>query len=142
MHGLTPVTGALGGALIASSLAVMLVATGRIAGLSGVLAGVVRGGDRGWRAWFLVGALAVGAAWRVASPGAFDTQSRVSLPLLALAGVIVGIGTRASNGCTSGHGLWGVARLSKRSIVATVVFMACGVATATIVGCIARAGNP
>jgi hypothetical protein len=107
-------------------------------GLSGVIAGVVRGADRAWRAWFLLGAMGVGAAWRVVAADAFDTSVPVSLPLVALAGVLAGVGTRASNGCTSGHGLCGMSRLSKRSIVATGVFMASGIATATLVGWLCR----
>jgi uncharacterized membrane protein YedE/YeeE len=134
MAGFTPLSGALGGALIGCSLALMLVATGRIAGLSGIIAGVLRGGDRAWRAWFLAAALAVGALWRVWAPGAFDAGVPAPLAVVAVAGVLVGIGTRAANGCTSGHGLCGVSRLSKRSIVATGVFMASGIATATLVG--------
>jgi uncharacterized membrane protein YedE/YeeE len=138
MAGFTPLPGALGGALIGCAMAVMLVATGRIAGLSGIIAGVVRGGDRPWRVWFLGGAVAVGALWRVWAPEAFDAGVPVSWPVVAVAGVLVGMGTRASNGCTSGHGLCGVSRLSKRSIIATAVFMASGMATATVMGLACR----
>jgi len=136
---LSPLHAVAGGALIALSLAVMLVATGRIAGLSGVLAGFVHGvpGDRAWRGWFLAGMLAVGAAYELAAPGTFDAGARVPLPAIALAGALVGIGTRASNGCTSGHALCGISRLSPRSLVATGVFFAVGVATATLVGALA-----
>jgi uncharacterized membrane protein YedE/YeeE len=68
----------------------------------------------------------------------FDTGARVPLPLIALSGAMVGFGTRLGNGCTSGHGLCGMSRLSKRSIIATMAFFAVGVATATIVGTILR----
>ncbi len=132
----TPVSAAVGGALIALSLAIMLVTTGRIAGLSGVFAGCLRAGDRTWRLWFVAGMLMVGAVFQIADPATFDHGSRVPLPLIAASGLAVGLGTRASNGCTSGHGLCGVSRLSKRSILATCVFFAVGVATATLVGAV------
>jgi uncharacterized protein len=136
MHDFTPLHGLIGGALIASSFAIMLLFTGRIAGLSGVLAGALRGGTRdgAWRSYFLAGMLIVGAVFELASPSTFDATTRVPLPLVALAGVLVGFGTRACNGCTSGHGLCGTSRPSKRSIVATITFFGIGVATATITG--------
>lgn len=136
MHDLTPVSALVGGALITLSLGVMLVGTGRIAGLSGLFAGVLRGpaGDRGWRATFLLAALAVGIVFALARPETFDTEVRAPLWLVAVAGALVGAGTRLSNGCTSGHGLCGLSRFSKRSLVATATFFACGVATATITG--------
>ena len=137
MHDFTPVTAGIGGALIATSLAVMLVATGRIAGLSGVVAGLVRAkpnGGRAWRVWFVVGMLAVGGAFAALRPDTFDRGARVPLAAVALAGMLVGAGTRLANGCTSGHGLCGTSRLSLRSIVATATFFAIGVATATLVG--------
>ena len=138
MHDFTPVHAAAGGALIALALAIMLVATGRIAGLSGVVAGLLSRGDRGWRAWFVAGMLAVGAAFELAAPHTFDATARVPLPLVAVAGLLVGVGTRLGNGCTSGHGLCGISRLSKRSILATCVFFGVGVATATITGMVLR----
>jgi uncharacterized membrane protein YedE/YeeE len=141
MYDFTPIHALVGGALIAISLATMLLLTGRIAGLSGVFAGCLRGtpGDWGWRVWFLGGALAVGAVFELAAPSTFDAAPRVPLWVVALAGACVGLGTRLSNGCTSGHGLCGMSRLSKRSIVATLVFFGVGVATATITGAIVRA---
>lgn len=134
MHDFQPIQGVVGGVLIALSLAVMLVGTGRITGLSGVVGGLLVDRDRAWRAWFVVGMLVVGVAFRLARPETFDVGARVSLPLVALAGLLVGLGTRLSNGCTSGHGLCGVARFSRRSIIATMTFFAVGVATATLVG--------
>jgi uncharacterized membrane protein YedE/YeeE len=134
VHDFQPIHGVVGGVLIALSLAVMLVGTGRIAGLSGIVGGLLVDRDRAWRAWFVAGMLAVGAAFRLAQPAAFDRSARVSLPLVALAGLLVGLGTRLSNGCTSGHGLCGMSRLSKRSIVATLTFFAVGVITATLAG--------
>ena len=136
MTSFTPVHAIVGGALIALSLSLSLVATGRIAGLSGVFAGFVHPvhGDWAWRAWFVLGMLWIGAIFWVLEPTTFDPGSRVSLPTVALAGALVGVGTRLANGCTSGHGLCGISRGSKRSIVATAVFFGVGVITATLTG--------
>lgn len=140
MSGFTPVSAIVGGLLIATSLAIMVVTTGRIAGLAGMFAGFLRGqpGDWAWRAYFFVGMFAVGAIFRVAEPSTYDYSARTPLWLIAISGVLVGVGVRASNGCTSGHGLLGTSRLSTRSIVATVTFFAIGVVTATIIGTILR----
>lgn len=137
MHEFTPGHAIAGGILIALGLAVMLIGSGRIAGLSGIVAGVIglkRTGDRGWRASFLIGALAVGAIFEVAQPRTFDGTAPHPMWLVAISGVLVGFGTRLSNGCTSGHGLCGIGRFSKRSIIATATFFGIGVVTATIVG--------
>jgi uncharacterized protein len=114
----------------------MLIGTGRIAGLSGVFAGFLRGapGDWSWRALFLAGAIAAGAVFVVVAPSTFDQVAPAPLWLVAASGVLVGVGTRLSNGCTSGHGLCGVSRLSRRSLVATGVFFVVGVLTATVIG--------
>ena len=136
MHGFTPVHAIAGGALIALALALMLVATGKLAGLSGIVAGLVgpANADRSWRAYFVAGMLGAGALFELASPRTFDAAAPHSLPIVALSGLLVGVGTRMSNGCTSGHGLCGVSRLSPRSIAATLTFFATAVATATIAG--------
>src|SRR5262249_36514246 len=99
----------------------MLIATGRIAGLSGIFAGFLAGnrGDWAWRAWFITGMMIVGVAFQLARPQTFESAARAPLWLVAISGLMVGLGTRAGNGCTSGHGLCGMSRLSKRSIVAT-----------------------
>jgi hypothetical protein len=129
--GFTPWVGLLGGALIGAASAGLLLANGRIAGISGILGGGLRAarGDRGWRIAFLLG-LPLGAALatRVASAGlGFAIAS--SPALLVAGGLLVGIGTQIGSGCTSGHGVCGIARGSRRSIVATAVFMATGAAT-------------
>lgn len=141
MHDFTPLPALVGGVLIALSLAVMLIGTGRIAGLSGIFAGFLRGrpGDWSWRALFIAGMFAVGIVFRVAEPATYDYGTRVPLWLVAISGVLVGVGVRASNGCTSGHGLCGMSRLSKRSIVATLTFFGVGVVTATVIGTMLRA---
>ena len=128
----TPGHAALGGALIAASLAVMLVGTGRIAGLSGVIAGVTRRRDREWHVWFVAGMLAVGAVSFRLAQQVFDAHGPRALPVVAFSGLLVGAGTRIANGCTSGHGLLGMARFSRRSLVATAVFFGVAVATATL----------
>ena len=140
MSSFTPVSAIIGGLLIALSLAVMLITTGRIVGLSGMFAGFLRGvpGDWSWRLYFLIGMFAVGAIFRVTEPQTFDYAARVPLWLVAIAGVLVGVGVRASNGCTSGHGLCGMSRFSKRSIVATMTFFGVAVITATVIGTILR----
>jgi len=140
MASFTPVHAAIGGALIALALSLVLVTTGRLAGLSNVIAGIIKpvADDWSWRVWFVVGALAAGAAFRVAAPETFDATTRLPLAIVALSGVIVGAGTRLGNGCTSGHGLCGASRGSKRSIIATLVFFGVAVASATITGAVLR----
>jgi len=136
----TPIHAIVGGALIALSLSIMLIASGRIAGLSGVIAGVVHpfGDGDHWRAWFVLGMVAAGLVFEVAAPATFDAGGPASLPIVALAGGLVGFGTRLGGGCTSGHGLCGLSRRSLRSLVATGVFFAVAVATATLVGGVSR----
>jgi uncharacterized membrane protein YedE/YeeE len=137
VHDFTPVHAAVGGVLIAVGLAVMLIGTGRIAGLSGIVAGMISpytGGDRTWRFGFIAGALAVGAIFELASPATYDAVAPHGYALLAGSGLLVGVGTRLANGCTSGHGLCGMGRLSKRSLVATMTFFCVAVAVATLVG--------
>ena len=129
---LSPAFAVAGGLLIGSAAALLLLLTGRIAGVSGMLATVVRIADAGppWRlaAAFVVG-LPIGAI--MASTLIREPQIEVtsSVPLLISAGLLVGFGTRLGNGCTSGHGVCGIGRLSFRSIAATLTFMAASAAT-------------
>jgi len=109
--------------------------TGRIAGISGILGGLLgpERGDVDWRLAFLAGLVAAPLLVAGAS-GALPTVTiATSLPLLVLGGLLVGFGTRLGGGCTSGHGVCGVARLSQRSLLATTLFMAVGVTVAVIV---------
>jgi uncharacterized protein len=126
----TPGAGLLGGALIGLASAALLLANGRIAGISGILGhafGAARG-DRGWRAAFLVG-LPLGA-WLATRLGDAHGFSISSNPVLLVAGgLLVGVGTQLGSGCTSGHGVCGIARGSRRSIVATGIFMLCAAVT-------------
>ncbi len=120
-----------GGALIGLAAVTLLLFEGRIAGVSGIVAGVIspRTKQSGWRIAFLAG-LAVGGlvAFSIA-PGAFGAPLLRTPALLLAGGVLVGLGTRVGGGCTSGHGVCGIGRLSRRSIVATLTFMATGAAT-------------
>ncbi|MFT3697552.1 MAG: YeeE/YedE thiosulfate transporter family protein [Kofleriaceae bacterium] len=136
MSDFTPGHALIGGVLIALGLAVMLLGTGQIAGLSGIVGGIVRPSsrDRTWRLSFLVGAIGVGAIFAVTRKGTFDAVAPHSLWVVAVSGLLVGVGTRLSNGCTSGHGLCGIGRFSKRSILATITFMVAAMITATIAG--------
>jgi uncharacterized protein len=131
-----PLSGALGGLLIGLASALMLLGLGRIAGVSGLAARTLGlGGGAPWliAAAFIVG-LPVGAALVGSIAGAPEVTFPAStLPLIA-GGVLVGFGTRLGSGCTSGHGVCGLSRLSPRSLVATVTFMASGVATVWLMG--------
>ncbi len=129
-HHFTPWSSLAGGILIGAAAALLVLLNGRVAGISGILSGVVgsRRSDLGWRIAFLVGLLG--------APAVLILFERLPVPriaagpgLLLLAGMLVGLGTCFGSGCTSGHGVCGLARLSPRSLVATLAFMAAGVAT-------------
>jgi uncharacterized protein len=124
-----------GGALIGAAAALLLLAHGRIAGISGVVGGLLPPAvpDRDWRIAFLIGLAAAGVVGAWIAPSAIGASVR-GLPLVVVAGVLVGIGTRLGGGCTSGHGVCGVARLSTRSLIAVATFMATGAITAFAVG--------
>jgi uncharacterized membrane protein YedE/YeeE len=112
----------------------LLLGAGRVAGISGITAGVFSAGgrvERGWRAAFLVGLIAVGLIAALVAPAAISSSPR-PLAWLALAGLLVGVGTRLGSGCTSGHGVCGVSRLSPRSLVATLIFLGTGMLTVTL----------
>ena len=126
----TPWTAIAGGALIGVASAVFVLFNGRIAGISGILGGLFRPKrhDIGWRLAFITGLIAAPFTWLLFAPLP-DIQIDASSTLLAAAGLIVGIGTRYGSGCTSGHGVCGISRLSPRSMIATAAFMATGVLT-------------
>ena len=118
---------AVGGLLIGGASVLLFQLNGRILGISGIAGGLLDGpsSERSSRASFLVGLLVGAAALVFVAPSAFGA-SPAPLPWLALAGLLVGFGTRLGNGCTSGHGVCGNSRLSPRSMVATVTFIAAG----------------
>ncbi len=131
MENFTPISALIGGSLIGLSATLLLLFNGRIAGVSGVLGGMFTqpSGDRLWRFLFIGGMAVSGFLYQFFMPGSFSEYTNISLPVLIVGGFIVGFGTRMGSGCTSGHGVCGVGRISKRSIVATCVFMGSGVAT-------------
>lgn len=121
-----------GGALIGASASLMLYGNGKLAGVSNILGNLLsgaRGDGARWRLLFVLGLVAGGAVMTLASPGAFSTAGMTGTAPLIVAGLLVGFGTRMGNGCTSGHGVCGISRLSARSIAATMVFIAAGIAT-------------
>jgi uncharacterized membrane protein YedE/YeeE len=124
----TPATALIGGAIIGAAVALFVVLNGRIAGVSGILGGLMRpkAGDISWRVAFVAGLVAAPLALLAALP---EIRVDASFPTLVAAGLLVGAGTRYGGGCTSGHGVCGVSRASPRSIAATVAFMAAGFAT-------------
>ena len=130
----TPVSALAGGVMIGFAAAAFALLNGRIAGVSGILGGLLRPapGDVAWRAAFIGGLMA--APWAYAAFAALpESTIEAAYPVVVLAGLLVGIGTRYGAGCTSGHGVCGVARLSRRSLIATACFMAAGFATVFVV---------
>lgn len=129
----TPGHAALGGALIGLAAALFLLLNGRIAGISGILGGALRPGrDFAWRAAFLLGLLAAPVLWAFAAPLPAMHIDAGWLTLI-IAGLLVGTGTRYASGCTSGHGVCGLSRLSPRSVVATGAFMGAGFVTVYLI---------
>lgn len=130
----TPWASFTGGILIGLATALLLLANGRVAGISGILGGLLRParGDVAWRVAFLLGLFVAPIVWlamRAMPPAQIDHSPAV----LAIGGLLVGVGTRFGSGCTSGHGVCGIARLSPRSLLATACFMAAGFVTVFIV---------
>ena len=129
----TPWASLAGGALIGLATLIFILFNGRIAGISGILGGLVkpRLKDFGWRVAFIAGLIFAPIAWQQFAKLP-DIQIDASLSMLIISGLLVGIGTRFGSGCTSGHGICGLSRLSPRSIVATVCFMFAGFVTVYI----------
>ncbi|KPF62837.1 hypothetical protein IP69_19880 [Bosea sp. AAP35] len=123
-----------GGMLLGVSAMILLLVNGRIAGISGIVGRLLGGQQVVTNAAFVIG-LVLGPLIYAAAFGALpDVTIAASWPVLVLAGLLVGVGTRMGSGCTSGHGILGLARFSPRSMAATATFLAAGVATATILG--------
>ena len=129
-----PLAGLAGGLLIGSSVVLLLYTLGRIPGISGIAAGAMtqRGIERYWRLAFLLGVVLAAVLYMV-FVGNLQVQTQMSSAWLVVAGLLVGFGTRLGSGCTSGHGVAGLSRLSPRSIVATLTFMSAAVLTTTII---------
>jgi len=131
-----PLHGLAGGILIGLAAAMMLLGAGRIAGVSGIAAGAIRlsRGDMSLSsAWGFLAGLPLGAITVALSLG-LPPSEFAPWPVLVIAGLLVGFGTRMGSGCTSGHGVCGVSRLSQRSMLATATFIAAGIATVAVVG--------
>jgi len=135
VHNFTPLASLAGGILIGLAAGAMLLFDGKIAGISGIMAGLIRPvhGDTLWRGHFIGGLLAGGLLLRLFDPAAYAFTIQRSAGAIILAGLLVGFGTRLGNGCTSGHGVCGISRLSPRSIIATVTFIATGALTVFVV---------
>jgi len=135
MNNFTPASAAIGGTLIGFAAALLMLTTGRIAGVSGIAGGLIGSADgRGWRAAFIAGLVLVPAISRLVGFPLSMPPMPANWVLVTGAGLLVGFGSRLGAGCTSGHGVCGIARFSPRSIAATLIFMA----TAMVVVAIAR----
>lgn len=133
----TPWASLAGGVLLGVASALFILANGRILGISGILGGLFtpRKGELGWRIAFLLGMLAAPAIFMLLAPAGFPPAPRIDAGwgVLVAAGLLVGFGTQYGSGCTSGHGICGLSRLSPRSLVATLAFMAAGFLTVFLV---------
>ena len=132
----TPWTALAGGVLLGIASAAFILLNGRVLGISGILGGLLtpRRGDTGWRLLFLLGLLLAPITLSAFAPGLINTPQIDANPIAVVAaGVLVGLGTRYGSGCTSGHGVCGLSRLSPRSLVATLASMASGFATVFLV---------
>jgi uncharacterized protein len=135
MESFTPIASTIGGLMIGVAAAGLLLFHGRIAGISGIAGGIFRRepGDISWRLMFIVGLFTAGAVWSQFFPLDYAVEIERSTVALIVAGLTVGIGTQVGSGCTSGHGVCGIGRLSKRSTVATVSFMVTAAITIFVV---------
>ena len=126
----TPWASLIGGLLLGVASAVFILINGRILGISGILGGLLppKVGDIGWRVAFLLGMLAAPTVFMALAPAGLASEPRIDAGFwtVVLAGLLVGLGTRYASGCTSGHGVCGLSRLSPRSLVATLSFMGAG----------------
>jgi len=131
----TPWSGLAGGALIGLAAGLMLLLTGRVSGISGIAAGLMTRNVReaGWRGLFIVGMIASALLFPLLSQQPLPVDLQVGMPLMLIGGFLVGFGTRMGSGCTAGHGICGISRLSKRSLAATVTFFLSAMATVYVV---------
>lgn len=119
----------LGGVIIGISVSLMLLWNGRVTGISGIINGTLSPvkGDTGWRVLFIVGLLIGGLTLKALNPNVFSGSLQTETWTTVAAGLLVGFGTILGSGCTSGHGICGISRMSPRSLVATIIFIAAGV---------------
>lgn len=133
----TPWASLAGGVLLGVASALFILLNGRVLGISGIVGGLLspKAGDIGWRVALIAGLLAAPAVYALIAPAGFITAPRIDagFSLVVLAGLLVGIGTRYGSGCTSGHGVCGLSRLSPRSLVATLAFMGTGFVTVFVI---------
>jgi uncharacterized protein len=134
MANFTPLSAAIGGALIGLAATMLMLLAGRVAGVGGIAAGMLGlgTGDRAWRVAFVAGLILAPIAAMLAGYAVPMPQMPSSWMLIIAAGALIGFGARLGSGCTSGHGVCGIARLSKRSIVATMIFMGTAVVTVAL----------
>jgi uncharacterized membrane protein YedE/YeeE len=134
MANFTPLSAAIGGVLIGLSAVLLMLLTGRIAGISGIFGGLLnlRGEDKGWRIAFIAGLILAPIIAGAVGYGMAQPKLPANWVIIVVAGLLVGFGTRLGGGCTSGHGICGIGRLSMRSIAATIVFMATAVITVAV----------
>lgn len=132
----TPLQSTAGGILIGAAASAMLLLDGKIVGISGIVGGLFspRVGDIAWRVAFVAGLAAAGALGVAFAPQAVAVEVTREPWMVGLAGLLVGVGTRMGNGCTSGHGVCGLSRLSPRSLASVLTFMSVGAVVATVVG--------
>ncbi len=135
MSGFDPAGATLGGAMIGLAAVLLLWLNGRIAGISGILYGVFtrQSAERDWRLLFVAGLILGGLLFQAIGERPLISRTDFPLPLLVVAGLLVGIGTRLGSGCTSGHGVCGISRMSLRSLAATLTYVLAGIATASLV---------
>jgi uncharacterized membrane protein YedE/YeeE len=134
MENFTPVSATAGGILIGLSVLILLFLNGRMAGISGIMNGLLNFNkpDFLWRLLFLIGLIAGAWIFEGLSEKTFEVRENYPIALIVIGGFLVGFGTRLGSGCTSGHGICGLANLSVRSIAATLTFMATGIVTVFI----------
>jgi uncharacterized protein len=134
MDNFTPISAAIGGGLIGLSAVLLMLSTGRIAGISGIFGGLLDPGnnDKGWRIAFIAGLILAPVISGLIGYPMPIPKMPASWTVIIAAGLLVGFGTRMGGGCTSGHGICGVARLSDRSIAATVIFMLVAIVTVAV----------
>lgn len=135
MENFTPYSALTGGILIGLAATLLLLANGRIAGISGIMGGLIKAerSELFWRLAFLGGIIIGALLFHLIKPDFYQPRENFPVALLALGGFLVGFGTRMGNGCTSGHAVCGIARFSIRSIAATLTFMATGFLTVYVI---------